>query len=110
MTLAKALVSGSIASVGNRDVLTLEALNCTTGGLLAEVEAEAESKERVLRALDNSAGKIRRKLGESRASIQRFGAPVEEVTTGSLDALKMFALGDELRRQGKVGELSNRTR
>jgi tetratricopeptide (TPR) repeat protein len=97
-------VSSSIASVGNRYVLTLEALNCITGGVIAEAEAEAESKERVLRALDNTAGKIRRKLGESRASIQRFGAPVEEATTGSLDALKMFALGDELRRQGRVAE------
>ncbi|MGA2881985.1 MAG: winged helix-turn-helix domain-containing protein [Bryobacteraceae bacterium] len=101
---AKAVVNGSIASLGNRYVLTLEALNCTTGGVLAEAEAEAESKERVLRALDDSAGKIRAKLGESRDSIRKFGAPVEEVTTGSLDALKMFALGDELRRQGKVAE------
>jgi len=101
---AKAVVSGSIASVGNRYVLTLEALNCATGGVLAEAEAEAGNKERVLRALHESAGKIRRKLGESRASIQRFGAPVEQVTTGSLDALKLFALGDELRRQGKVAE------
>jgi DNA-binding winged helix-turn-helix (wHTH) protein/tetratricopeptide (TPR) repeat protein len=101
---AKAMVSGSIASVGNRYVLTLEALNCATGGVLAGAQAEADSKERVLRALDDSTGKIRRNLGESLASIRKFGVPLEEATTGSLDALKMFALGDELRRQGKAAE------
>ena len=90
--------------VGNRYVLTLEALNCATGGVLAGANAEAESKEQVLRALDDSTGKIRRKLGESLASIRKFGAPIEQATTGSLDALKMFALGDELRRQGKATE------
>jgi DNA-binding winged helix-turn-helix (wHTH) protein/Tfp pilus assembly protein PilF len=101
---AKAVVSGSIASLGNRYVLTLEALNCATGSVLAGAKAEAESKERVLRALDDCTGKIRRKLGESLASIRKFGAPIEEATTGSFDALKMFAQGDELRRQGKAAE------
>ena len=100
----KAMVSGSIASLGDRYVLTLEALNCATGSVLAGAKAEAESKERVLRALDDCTGKIRRKLGESLASIRKFGAPIEQATTGSLDALKMFALGDELRRQGKAAE------
>ena len=100
----KAMVSGSIASLGNRYVLTLEASNCATGSALAGAKAEAESKDRVLRALDDATGAIRRKLGESVSSIQRFGAPIEEATTGSFDALKAFALGDELRRQGKTAE------
>jgi len=100
----KAMMSGSIASLGNRYVLTLEALNCATGGVLAGATAEAESKERVLRALDDATAKIRRSLGESLASIRKFGAPIEQATTGSLDALKMFAQGDELRRQDKPGE------
>jgi len=101
---AKAMVSGSIAGVGNRYVLTLEALNCATGGVFAAAKAEVESKERVLRALDDCTAKIRRTLGESLASIRKFGVPMEQATTSSLDALKMFALGDELRRQGKVAE------
>jgi tetratricopeptide (TPR) repeat protein len=101
---AKAMMSGSIASLGNRYVLTLEALNCATGGVLAGAKAEAENKERVLRALDDATAKMRRKLGESMASIRKFGAPIEEATTSSLDALKMFAVGDDLRRQGKSAE------
>jgi len=101
---AKATVNGSIASVGKRYVLTLEALNCATGAVIAGATSEAESKERVLNALDDCTAKIRRKLGESLASIRKFAVPMEQATTGSLDALKTFALGDELRRQGKVAE------
>ena len=100
----KAMVSGSIARLGNRYVLTLEALNCATGSVLAGAKAEADSKERVLKALDDCTGNIRRKLGESLASIRKFDAPIEEATTGSFEALKMFTLGDELRRQGKSAE------
>lgn len=100
----KALMSGSIAKWGNRYVVTLEALNCATGSVLVGTTAEAESKEQVLRALDQASSKMRRKLGESLASIRKFDAPVEEATTGSLEALKMFTLGDDLRRQGKTAE------
>jgi tetratricopeptide (TPR) repeat protein len=98
------MIAGSIASLGNRYVLTLEALNCATGGVLVGARAEAESKERVLKALDETTAKVRRKLGESRASIQKFGAPIEQATSASLDALKAFSLGDEMRRQGKAAE------
>ncbi len=100
----KAMLTGSIASLGNRYVLTLEAWNGATGNVLAGATVEAAGKERVLKALDEAAAKIRRKLGESLASIRKFGASIEEATTASLDALKMFALGDELRRQGKAAE------
>jgi len=101
---AKAVISGSIASLGSRYVLTLEALDCATGDVLAGATAEADTKERVLTALDKGTSKMRRKLGESLASIQKFSAPIEEATTGSLDALKMFTVGDDLRRQGKAAE------
>ena len=101
---AKAMISGSIAKLGSRYVLTLEALNCATGSMVAGTKAEAESKERVLRTLDEATSKMRRNLGESLASIRKFDVPIEEATTGSLEALKMFALGDDLRRQGKIAE------
>jgi DNA-binding winged helix-turn-helix (wHTH) protein/Flp pilus assembly protein TadD len=100
----KAMMTGSIASLGNRYVMTLEALNCATGSVLAGAEVEAESKERVLTALDDSTAKIRRKLGESLGSIRKFGVPVAQATTSSLEALKVFTQGDELRRQGKTAE------
>ncbi len=48
---SKAMLSGSIASLGTQYVLTLNAINCQTGDSLAQQQAEASSKEQVLSAL-----------------------------------------------------------
>src|SRR6516164_6431422 len=60
------------------------AINCRNGDLLAEEQVTANGKEQVLKALGESATKVREKLGESLASVQKFDAPPENVTTPSL--------------------------
>jgi eukaryotic-like serine/threonine-protein kinase len=94
-TGVKALLTGSIASLGSQYVVTLDALNGTNGDTLAEVQTRADSKEKVLTALDQATTELREKLGESLASIHRFGKPLPEATTSSLEALKAYTLGDE---------------
>jgi eukaryotic-like serine/threonine-protein kinase len=74
-------------------VITLEAVNCSTGASLVRAGAEASGKDKVLRALGDATSEIRGKLGESLASIQKFDAPLEQATTSSLEALKAFSLG-----------------
>ena len=56
-------------------MITLEAINGQTGESLAREQAEAESREQVLRALSRVATQLREKLGESLSSIQRFDKP-----------------------------------
>jgi serine/threonine protein kinase/tetratricopeptide (TPR) repeat protein len=90
----KALVAGSIANLGNQYVVTLDAISAATGDTVSEVQGQADSKERVLKALDTATTQLRGKLGESLASIQKFDKPLEEATTSSLEALKSFSLGD----------------
>jgi tetratricopeptide (TPR) repeat protein len=94
-TGTKALIVGSIGGMGSQYVVTLDALNAATGDTLAEVQSRADSKEQVLKALDQSTTQLREKLGESLTSIQKFDKPLEEATTSSLEALKAFTLGDE---------------
>jgi len=89
----KALLTGSITSLGNHYVLTLAALNGSTGDVLAREQAEVDSKEQVLKALDKSASSLRQKMGESLASVQQFAKPLEQATTSSLEALQAFSLG-----------------
>jgi serine/threonine protein kinase/tetratricopeptide (TPR) repeat protein len=91
---SKAMLAGSIANLGSQYVVTLNAINCQSGDSLAQEQAEAASKEQVLGALGTAASKLRSKLGESLASIQRFDTPIQQVTTSSLEALKAFALGN----------------
>jgi eukaryotic-like serine/threonine-protein kinase len=97
----KAFLVGTISSLGSHYVITLEALNAQTGDAIAREQAEAEGKEQVLRALGTAASELREKLGESLSSIQKFDAPIEQVTTSSLEALKAFSLGDEQRARGR---------
>jgi serine/threonine protein kinase/tetratricopeptide (TPR) repeat protein len=89
----KAMLTGSIASLGSNYVITLKAVNAQTGDSLAEEQVEAGSREQVLKSLDSGATQLREKLGESLASVQKFTTPLEQATTSSLDALKEFSLG-----------------
>jgi eukaryotic-like serine/threonine-protein kinase len=96
----KAMLTGAIAPLGSEYVITLEAINAATGDSLAQVQEQATSKEQVLNALGLGADKLRSKLGESLASVQKFDKPLQEVTTSSLEALKAFTQADELRERG----------
>jgi len=89
----KAMLTGSISGLGSHFVITLDAINAQTGDSLAREQAEAESKEQVLKSLDSAASKLRGKLGESIGSVQKFATPLEAATTSSLEALKEFSLG-----------------
>src|SRR5947208_15509460 len=82
---SKAFLIGTISSVGTHYVIGLDALNCQTGDELASEEVEADTREHVLRALGESVTMMRKKLGESRVTLQLDGAPVEIPATSSLD-------------------------
>jgi len=92
-TGSKAMLTGSIAALGNQYVIGLKTVNCWTGDVLAEAQEQAAGKESVLKALDNAAVSLRSKLGESLSSVQKYTTPVEEATTPSLEALKAYSLG-----------------
>src|SRR2546427_4351784 len=100
----KAMLVGSIASLGSHYVITLEAINAQTGDAIAGEQAEAENKEQVLHALGEAVMKLREKLGESLQTIQKFDAPIEQATTSSLEAFKAFSLGVEQQLKGKYLE------
>lgn len=89
----KAMLLGSISSLGSHYVITLEALNARTGDALAREQAEAASKEQVLTSVDQAATKLRKRLGESLPSIQKFDTPLSQATTSSLEALRAYTLG-----------------
>lgn len=85
----KAMVHGSIASLGSSYVITLEAVNTASGDTLGQEQAQASNKEKVLDSLGEAGTALRSKLGESLASIKQFDKPLQEATTSSLEALKM---------------------
>jgi len=92
-TESAAVLDGSIASLGSQYVLGLRAVNCRTGDSLAQEQATADGKERVLKALGEAAVKLRSKLGESLNTVQKFDTPIEQATTPSLEALQAYSMG-----------------
>jgi len=86
-----------ISRLGTHYALGLQAVDCQSSQLLGSEQAEAESRETVLRALGTISSKLRARLGESLASIRKYDAPVEQATTTSLEALQAYSLAIKTR-------------
>ncbi len=97
----KAILTGTIASLGKEYVITLAAQNTATGDEIASEQATASDKEQVLGALATAAAAMRAKLGEDLASIKKLDTPFGQATTPSLEAFRAYALGDEAHQRGQ---------
>jgi eukaryotic-like serine/threonine-protein kinase len=96
---SRAYITGTIGGLGREYVLALKAVNCQSGDTLAQEQATAASKEKVLDALGEAASKLRGELGESLATVQRFDVPLAEATTSSLEALEAYSHGERAFRE-----------
>jgi predicted Ser/Thr protein kinase len=96
---SKAYIAGSIASLGSQYVVGLKAVNCLNGDTLAQEQATAAGKEKVLDVLGEAAAKLRGQLGESLASVQKFDAPLAQETTPSLEALKAASIARKIENE-----------
>lgn len=98
---AKAAVTGTISQQGASYVIGIEADRCADGKSLASEEVTAAGKDHVLPSLGSVVEDLRKKLGESRDSLHNYDVPTEQATTDSIEALKAYQLGVELRARGK---------
>jgi tetratricopeptide (TPR) repeat protein len=96
----KAILTGTIATLGKQYVITLSAQNTATGDEIASEQATAADKEHVLEALGTAAAGMRAKLGEDLASIKNLYTPFGQTTTPSLEAFRAYALGDVAHEKG----------
>ncbi|MGB8535110.1 MAG: winged helix-turn-helix domain-containing protein [Acidobacteriaceae bacterium] len=99
-----AVLDGSIARLGSEYVVGLRAVNCRTGAILDEEQAQATRKEDVLNALTQIAKRFRTRVGESLATIEEHDTPLAEATTPSLEALKAYSLGHQLISSKGAGD------
>jgi tetratricopeptide (TPR) repeat protein len=96
-TGSKATLVGSIAASGHEYVINLRAVSCDLANSIAKVQERAADKQGVLPALDKAAKQLRNALGESLGSIDKYGIPLQEATTPSLDALRAYSMGLKTR-------------
>jgi tetratricopeptide (TPR) repeat protein len=105
-TASKAMIAGAISQLGSSYVISLNASNCRSGDTLEKAQVQAPGKDDVLKALGSAVEQLRRGLGESLASIEKYDAPIQGATTASLEALKSYSLGmSTRRRQGDAASL-----
>jgi eukaryotic-like serine/threonine-protein kinase len=98
-TNSKAMLQGSINSMGSHYIIALKAVNCQTGDTVASTQAEAANRDNVLKQLGEAGNDLREKLGESLISVKRYNKPLDEATTSSLEALQAFTTGRAMQAQ-----------
>ncbi|MDX1394494.1 MAG: tetratricopeptide repeat protein, partial [Gemmatimonadota bacterium] len=89
---AKAVLEGEISPLGASHVLTVRLVAAETGEQLASFRETAEDDSQLLDAIDRLSRKLRERLGESLKAIHA-SEPLEDVTTGSLEALRKYSQG-----------------
>jgi serine/threonine-protein kinase len=89
-TNARAVVTGEVHPLGGGYVLTASVIDATTAQALAQVRETAASANELIPAVNRLSKALRGKIGESLRSI-RASEPLEQVSTGSLDALRLYS-------------------
>lgn len=82
-----------ISKVGNRYLISARIHDTKTGDLLRTQTLSAENQDEILAKIGQLSKKIRRDFGESRYRIATQDKPLKNVTTSSLEALKLYSLG-----------------
>ena len=100
----KAVVVPEIAAFGSRYLITLEAIDARSQKSIARRQEEAENKDQVIAALGKAGSQLRRRLGESLSSLEKYDAPLDFATTSSLEALQAYRTGLMQFRSGRTRE------
>ena len=92
------VIDGSVArSDDERYVVVVGASRCDDGAPIARETRTFARKEDVLPGLGQQLARVRGALGESRATLTSYNVPLEVATTDSIDALRAYELGVDLR-------------
>jgi eukaryotic-like serine/threonine-protein kinase len=94
---AAVAINGSIQRRDKGFLLSLIAGRCSNGNILAKVDYPSDAKDQVLVTLGHAITKLRKEFGESEESLRQYGVAAPAGTTNSLEALKAYQLGLDLR-------------
>jgi len=101
---ARALLLPTVAEVGGRLRVSAEVIDPRSQTTVYAVHADGRGLESVLASIDDVSGQLRNKLGEAMESVQRNSAPLPNVSTTSLEALKAYAVARQLSLEDKFSE------
>jgi putative peptide modification system cyclase len=92
---ARALLLPSVAEVGGKLRISLEVVDPTNQATVYADSEEGRGVESALASLDAVNGRLRERLGESIDQVHASGMPLAQITTPSIDALRLYTLANE---------------
>ena len=101
---ARVLLKGQVTRADAGFDLEVYAYDCAQTKRIATATARADSQDDLLPALGRACEKMRLRLGESRATLDRFDVPLVQATTSSLAALRAYRLGEQRHLSGNDTE------
>jgi tetratricopeptide (TPR) repeat protein len=85
-----AIVGGDINSAGGKFVLAARLTSAETGEEFAAFRETANDSSEIVPAIDKLSKRLRERIGDSYRTL-RADEPLEQVTTGNLEALRMYS-------------------
>ncbi|MCZ6704560.1 MAG: tetratricopeptide repeat protein, partial [Bacteroidetes bacterium] len=89
---AEAVIAGEIRQIGAGFSISARLLSAIDGSELEAFRVTADDDTKIISAIDGLSGNVREKIGESIKTI-RANEDLDRVTTGSLDALRLYSQG-----------------
>jgi tetratricopeptide (TPR) repeat protein len=95
----KAIVTGDISPVGRGYALSARIVDAKDGAELIALRETADDDRGIVAAIDRLSTRVRERIGESLRTI-RAGEPLDQVTTSSLEALRLYSEASRLSDLG----------
>jgi len=87
---AKAFITGDIGELGTAFTVSVQLISADNGNVLAAFREAARDSTALIGAVDRVSQQVRSRMGEALRSV-RTSPPLEQVTTGSLAALRAYS-------------------
>ena len=97
----RAILTGRVDKLDTTYALSAVLVDPATGRTVSSVREEAAGDSEFLPAVHRLSNRVRARLGEALADIERSARALEKVTTPSLSALQLFSEADRLLPLGK---------
>ena len=99
----KGIVTGSLARLSGAYTISVQLVAAQSGEALASVRETAADSSALVTAVDRASKLLRQRIGESLREMEEMPS-LEEATTASLPALRLYTQAQRLGRQGKRTE------
>ena len=100
-----AVVHGDVGTAGSGYVLTASIVSAGSGEVLAGFRETARGDDNLIDAIENLSRDIRDKAGESLRTVNG-GPPLRQVSTPSLEALRLYTQGEAIESESGSGALA----